>query len=292
MEKSSTLQETEQSISTYTKIICPVDFSETAMNAVEYATKIAQKFSIELYLLNVKPLLYSQLIGGNADILRETVVESKKQLDKICTEANKMLHVSCKSEVIVSYSSIDKIITGETTDKKNLIIMGTNGIDSLYQLFLGTNTFNVIQKAKCPVLIIPEKTAYSTITEVVYAWTYGKSEIYIEQALLFAKQFEANICILYIGKSKDDITTPEYQTALQNIEKLLQEKNIQYSFEHIYPDDIANGIKKQMIKKENSVLVIPVQHRNFIEIAFKGNPVKNISTDATFPVLFVHKEDH
>jgi len=292
MEKVNTIRETEPSISTYTKIICPVDFSETAMNAVEYATKVAQKFSIELYLLNVKPILYSQLMGGNADTLRETVVESKKQLNDICTEANKMLHVSCTSEVIVSYSSIDKILTGKTTDEKKFIIMGTNGIDNLYQLFLGTNTFNVIQKARCPVLIIPEKVSYSSVTEIVYAWTYGKSEIYLEQALLFAKQFDANVHILYIGKSKNDIATTEYQTALNNIEKLLQENNIQYNIEHIYPDDIVTGIKKYMLKKENSILVIPVQHRNFIEIAFKSNPVKNISTDAAFPVLFVHKEDN
>lgn len=273
----------------YTRIVCPVDFSAAAINAVEYAAKIAQKFSAKLLLLNVRPLLYTELVGGNADVLRENVGGTRNQLNDICTETNKMLHVSCEGEAVVSYSRLEKIIGNESTPG-SLIVMGTNGVDDLYQYFFGTHTFNVIKSVKCPLMLVPEKVSYFTITEFLYVWDYKKPGVFIEQAVFFAKQFEANLCLVYVSKDKAIASEERYRAAVSEMEELLNTENIIYSFEYIYSEDVVEGIDQRMAKTENSVLVVSVQQETILELLFKENLIKKLSAAASYPVIFIHGE--
>src|SRR5688572_5503695 len=111
----------------YNKIICPIDFSEAAMNAVEYAAQIAQKFSGRLFLLNVHPLLASELVAGSADALRETASDTRKKLNTICSDTNRTFQVACEAEVVVAYPRLEKMIEA-AVEEKSMIVMGTSGI--------------------------------------------------------------------------------------------------------------------------------------------------------------------
>lgn len=271
----------------YTKIICPIDFSETAINAVEYAAEIARKFSGKLFLLNVQPLLSSELVGGNADMLRDTAVDAQKRLAGICADTSRTFNVTCESEIVVAYPKLEKIINNEVKEK-TMIVMGTSGIDDLHQYFFGTNTFNVIKKVSCPVWLVPEHTSYSPLTELVYACDIEKAKTHLKQVTAFAKQLNAKVHLLYITKNETSISQEKYTALTSEIEKPLSANDINHSFEKIYSDDIADGIDQYMVKKENSLLVMPVEDYNILETIFKKSHVKKISAIASYPVLFIH----
>lgn len=271
----------------YTRIICPIDFSETAINAVEYAAQIAQKFSGKLFLLNVHPLISSELVAGNADALRETTSDNRKRLNNICSETNKSFQVACEAEVIVAYPRLEKMIEA-AVQEKSMIVMGTSGIDDLYQYFFGTNTFNVIKKVSCPVWLVPEHTSYSPVLELVYACDIEKAKKYLNQVLVFAKQLNAKIHLLHVSKNDSDIPPEKYAALTGEIEKVLSANGINHSFEKIYSDDISDETNQYMVKKENSLLVMPVQDYTILETIFKKSHIKKISAIASYPVLFIH----
>jgi nucleotide-binding universal stress UspA family protein len=270
----------------YTQIICPVDFSETAMNAIEYAMNLAHTFSTELYIINIKPLLFSQFIGGNADKLRENVLEANRRLAPLCEEAKNKFHISCKSGVIVAHDQLEKIIS-DVLEEKNLLVMGTNGVDELYQYFFGTNTFKVIQRTMRPVLMIPEEVSYSNLKEATYVLTNKKSPIPLKQVIQFVTPFNAKIHFLYIASNKEP-SDNNYLSTINEVEKMLNQTNVRYDFESVYSENVADAIDEYMISKEDNILILPVLQYAIMEAIFKKNSVKKIATTASYPVLFVH----
>src|SRR6185312_9854369 len=141
----------------FNKIICPTDFSEEANNAVEYAAKLAQVFTTKLLLLNVHqlPLVSSVALGeGISSSARESSAIAAERLKDTCNEVNKMFKVSADYEVDITTKSLSNALSAHGEDN-TLIVMGTGGVHTLTEFFFGTNTYNVIKKAKCPVLFVP-----------------------------------------------------------------------------------------------------------------------------------------
>ena len=70
-----------------------------------------------------------------------------KELEAEDIECEYILRDGKASEIILKLS--DQI-------DADLIVMGTNGKDSLSDFIMGSTAQNVIQRSKCPVLVMPE----------------------------------------------------------------------------------------------------------------------------------------
>jgi len=70
-----------------------------------------------------------------------------KELEADDVECEYLLRDGKPSEIILKLS--DEI-------NADLIVMGTNGKDSLSDFIMGSTAQNVIQRSKCPVLVMPE----------------------------------------------------------------------------------------------------------------------------------------
>ena len=142
----------------YKTILCPLDFSDASIRALEYALSLAQEADARLILLHVIESLLAE--GGASEMHRVSVAEFYRNLEGDATAQLKSVvpeqaRVWCKPEERVTrgraYREILKIAKVEGAE---LIVMGVQGKGALTRLVFGSTTHHVIQEAGCPVLTI------------------------------------------------------------------------------------------------------------------------------------------
>jgi nucleotide-binding universal stress UspA family protein len=266
------------------KIICPTDFSDVAVNGIEYAAKIAQAFNAELHVLNVQSLFPEAVIAGPN--IREAVLMASDKIKAVCDEAGRAFRISCSYDVEVTNSSLEKAIT-KKSGGDTVIVMGTNGIDDIYQYLFGTNTYNVVKKSKCPVLLVPEQISFGTIKKIVFAWDYTpRNKAAVLQVKDLMGVFKPEIIFLHVSRQFTDISGDVFRVVQEEFTSLLAEMpNVK--FEHLYSDELEEGIDHYMISSNADVLAMTFHHRNLLSRILYPSVTKGLSARASYPVLML-----
>jgi len=207
------------------KILCPTDFSETAHGAIAYAAKLAKATGCALTLLHVRSIFHFSLAGITTN-RHISAVKVAERLDEQCKEISQTFKISCNAEVVSKIGKLSSVIN-DTAKEFDLIVMGSNGADDLYQFFGGSNTYNAIVKSKTPLLLIPAGYMYSEIKTMVYAYDYLRErDLPLTMLVPFIKAVNCKLTVLqvmeeaYSKEAEDDLTDFE-KFGLQNILNLI-----------------------------------------------------------------------
>ena len=273
------------------KIVCPTDFSSAAINSTEYAAKLAQVFGAELLFVNVQQIIpvaaevsLGQGIGAE---IRENSRMASDALKKISEETNKMFNISVDYEVDITSKSIEKILASHEGDN-TMIVMGTNGADDLYQYFFGTNTYHVIKKSKCPVLVVPENVYYGSLNKIVFAWDYDpKNKFSFSLLKDFMKAFNSQIVFIHVSEQRTEISNDVFRVLRSEVESELGANN-KVEFEQIFSDNIPESINSYMIKSKADLLAITYYNRGVMRNIFHGTVAKELSKQIEYPILVLH----
>ena len=270
------------------KLLCPVDFSDTAGNAIAYAAKLAQASGATITLLNVQsPLRSGAIFGVEKKAITQAVSEKLKEISQ---EVRLIFKISCDSEVLETSGRLSKAISYKATDF-DMIVMGTNGVEDLYDFFKGSHTYNAILSSKTPVLLVPSHCMYSEIKSIVYAYSYLREhKLPMTQLLTWIKALKPNVTILQVNEEAISQDVIEEMDDWQFI--LTQywiKQDIKLSFDSIRSSEIAASINSYMHKNQSDVLALCTSHENFIKGLFNQSVLKIISEIADYPVFVFHE---
>lgn len=140
----------------YTRLLCPLDFSESSLAAFQFAVSIAKESDAHLTLLHVFDWpADDELLVEHFDAPEtRRVVEAtaRARLDALVTDDAR---VWCKSATRVGYGKpyrqILEVADSEGTD---LIVIGVRGRNPLDLALFGSTTNHVVRRASCPVLTL------------------------------------------------------------------------------------------------------------------------------------------
>lgn len=270
------------------RILCPTDFSDTAQNAIAYAAKLAHALHSDMTLLHVQ----SMFDFTPADIIygKQPIVESiQERLEAQSLEITKVFKVACYAEVESTFRKLSAVIRDKAKNY-DLIVMGTDGPDDLYQLFGGSNTYNAIVKSEISVLLIPNGYTYSAIKRMIFGYDYlGERDLPLEHLIPFVKTTDCELTVLQV---MEEAYSKEAETELQELQFLIRQRHheIPYKFDTIRSANVAKGINDYLIRKQPDVLALCSIHRNLIQDIFHKSIVKNISAVSGIPVLVFHKK--
>ena len=144
---------------TLTRILAPIDFSETAAAALKYALALADAFQARVHLLHVveDPVErhwaaeIAMLVSSNFET--EARQRSDAELAQLLTRAEREQYGAVLvTEIGSPFANIVKYARREDID---LIVMGTHGRGRVAHMLIGSVAENVVRKAPCPVLTIP-----------------------------------------------------------------------------------------------------------------------------------------
>lgn len=144
----------------FRSILCPVDFSECSLRALQYAMDMAEEADARLTVLHVveipRGLRESDFTPElDLDRLRATTeADSARRLrDLIPEEARAYCAVEIAVQGGAAYREILNVADQRHAD---LIVMGVQGRGAIDVMIFGSNTARVTRLATCPVLIVPQ----------------------------------------------------------------------------------------------------------------------------------------
>jgi nucleotide-binding universal stress UspA family protein len=140
----------------YSRIVVAYDHSELSKKALKMAMNLAkQDKQIELLVLMVlqpaRPMVYSY--GYAFEAIQDSEREEVNSIRKEIEEDLQLLPNKTRSVVIEGNPGV-MIVEFVKQNDCDLVVMGSRGLSGLKELFLGSVSHYVVQKATCPVFIV------------------------------------------------------------------------------------------------------------------------------------------
>jgi len=142
------------------RILVPVDFSDTAKKALQYAVPFAKAFDAEVVLLNVmQSYSLPPEIGYVPPELvvsqRDFIASAREELDKWCARE---IGGRARTQVLVREGvPWQEVVTVARETNTDLIVLATHGRTGLKHVLLGSVAERVARHAPCPVLVVRER---------------------------------------------------------------------------------------------------------------------------------------
>lgn len=145
----------------FQRILAPIDGSDTARRAFDFALETARENGAELIPLYVVavPIAAYQAPGFDPTIVRDTLFEEGDRLKTEALAAMQREGVKGAPRVVetaVPGGDIAECILDQArTAHCDLVVMGTHGRRGVRRLVLGSVAERFLRMACCPVLLIP-----------------------------------------------------------------------------------------------------------------------------------------
>ena len=259
------------------RILIPVDFSETSLNAARFA---------------------AQMISGKKDV---TVILYHRYEDiserEICINYLESLKKEFleKGVATVEYEhemggdlveNLDRLIQQKTA---TMIVMGIKGHSSLHDTFFGCTTLKMVERSICPLLIIPPEASFSEIKNVAFASEFKDVEsttpiVFIKSIL---EMFDPFLHIINVN--------PEYYISVN--ESYRQEKGklaamfsgFKTEFYFLGINDFNEAIDNFIRDYKIDILVTVPHYHKSVSGLFKTTHTRKLAYHSKVPLLAVHE---
>lgn len=151
-------EESDSSDRLIERILVYIDGSPSSDHALQFAVDLARRYSAEIRLLHVIPIMpiCSSVPNSWEPFSPLYMIESEAEGEEILASAlNKTTEANVKSVAKVDYGRpATRIIQAAKEEGIDLIVMGTEDKGFFARLFLGSICDHVSRHAPCPVLIM------------------------------------------------------------------------------------------------------------------------------------------
>lgn len=276
-------------------ILIPTDFSENAHNAIRYALDYFADIPVNFYILHVSHKGICKLDENQDDFLEadsemQTIQNSSLQLK----EEIKTCRISAKNpdhnffpleEDLNLVGAIRKHIADKEID---YILMGTKGASKINEKEMGSNTFEVITKVKCPILVIPGNARFRGIKNIAFVTDYNC--IYRNKIISTLSEtldlHNTPLRVLHIKSQFMGLTTAQTDNK-GFLHYFFREKK--HSFHFVENKELETGIQNFVETWEISLVSIVAKNLNFIERLLLRPAVKIVSYHTHVPFLVIHE---
>ena len=154
-------------MSTFTKILAPIDFSDPSQAALQTAAGLAKQFGADLLLVHIVPAIPD--LPSSVSILKEGQYDEALQKDAATRLAEMAQELSqrgikAKSTLGTANDTAMEIIRIANENAADLIVIATHGLTGLHHLVFGSVTEKVLRDSQCPVLVMHSKKAAAQTT--------------------------------------------------------------------------------------------------------------------------------
>ncbi|MBL0232508.1 MAG: universal stress protein [Chitinophagaceae bacterium] len=260
------------------RVIIPVDFSETSLNAARYAANMLAGKP------DVLAVLYSNYESpDDLDIIRNYQQSLKREF----LQAG-VLKVECEREM--GGDLIDNIAQLAHTSRATLIIMGITGKSAIRQAMFGSNTLRLIDKNLYPVMIIPPDAQFKGIDHVAFASDLKSVEDVTPDALITAvlEMFDPQLHIIHVTKeSYGETLPPELELEKQKLKSMFSRFDPKFHF--LVKQEFFQAIDQFIKELDIDVIITIPRHQSNATSIFKSTHTKRLAYHSHIPILAAHE---
>ncbi|MDO6436041.1 universal stress protein [Cyclobacterium sp. 1_MG-2023] len=270
-------------------ILCPTDFSECALNAIEYAARLGEKLNAELILFHVPDTEdYKKLFPKKE--LEESLHAAVSKLNclvKTVEEESLSKGLHACSSLVKEGKAVNTILEYAEENKVDLIIMGTEGVNEFKKNYIGTNASRVVQHANCDVFIIPRKVFFKPPRKMVYATDYMEEDkLAIQKVVKIAGLFDSEIDVVHVSSKENIIDKALHRSLKEELAPFAHYDKMNFVLKS-YRDDAALGLENYLITSKGNVLFTLSMKKTWFENLFTKNLSKKMSYFINKPLYVI-----
>jgi len=212
------------------KILCPIDFSDSSINAAKWILSYLDKLGggkLEfLHCINLRSR--SSMFLKMDDILKERAGRDMQELIDTLSKESTTVSLSSKIAIVDPKSYISQYATKEEFE---WIVLGTQGLTALKDITVGSVTEYLINKSSKTVLSIPAHSAMSDIKVVVLGIDAdsAEDETAIKSVIELCLKHKATLQLVHF-RSKDrdpSVIPPAFFVDYEYLDWKFEEKDSQ-----------------------------------------------------------------
>jgi nucleotide-binding universal stress UspA family protein len=277
-------------------IVCPVDFSQQSLHALDYALSLARHYNSTLVLCHVveiqvitppmEPLI---AVGSVLENVTSTASEELKKLaEGLKPRVSKLIPILCEG------TPSEETLRVAKDHSADLLVIGTHGRSGIDRLIFGSTTENILHKSTCPVLIVhtSEREFIDSARDeikpvrILLGTDFSAcSDQAFDYAVDLSKQYGAKLTAVHVNETSDDVTTTE---SLK--QKIAQRLSNGQSVE-VEPIILSGKPNKELVKfaaqNEVDLIVIGAHNLGLLRSLFFGSEAEKIIRSAPCPVLSI-----
>ena len=276
-------------------ILIPTDFSEKSHIAIRYALDYFAAVPVNFFILHVSQSTHpmemevSALFGQSSkDIQKNNTVFSALEKEiEYCQSWKKKPHHNffAAHEEVPLVEAIRKQIPENGID---IIVMGTKGGSQSNPDEMGSHTYEVITKVKCPIMVIPENAKFNRIKNIAFVTDYNS--IYRHRVIDTLSDplqlHKSPLRVLHI-RSQNARLTPSQIDNKGFLHYSFRE--IKHSFHFMENTNLEEGIQDFVDTWEISMVAMAAKNLNFIQRLMLRPNSGTINYHTDMPFLVIHE---
>ncbi|GAA0877146.1 hypothetical protein GCM10009119_01140 [Algoriphagus jejuensis] len=262
------------------KILCPTDFSECSLNAIEFATRLGEKLNAQLVLFHVlnredylKLSPMDQDGANQVDFVREKLTNLQKAVtyEGIPNGLGGCEVVFREGKIVATTLEYAKEF------KADMIVCGTEGVNELRSQILGSRASRMVEQSDRDILIVPRKVFFKPPRKFVYASDYiEEDKLAVQKVVEMASLFDSEIDIVHVSSSQKAIDKSLHHAMVEEIQPFIRYEKINFVLKS-YRDDLALGLENYLLVAKGDILVTLSKKKSFFEQIFSKNLSKKMS---------------
>ena len=276
-------------------ILIPTDFSENSQNAIRYALDYFADIPVDFYLLHIS-LKNPSLKERRTEVLSEVSGDNEMHFNPALQLQNEIeaCRMLTKNPLHNFYPIKENVLLIEAIRKQivvkeiDLILMGTKGDSPSSKDEMGSNTYEVITKVKCPIMVIPEDSHFDGIKNIAFATDYNS--LYRNKVMSTLSDalhlHDAPLRVLHI-KSNLSRLSPAQTDNRGFLHYFFKETK--HSFHVLENTNLEPGIQDFVDTWEISMVAIAAKNLNFIQRLMLRPASNTINYHSEVPFLVLHE---
>lgn len=262
------------------KILCPTDFSECSLNAIEYATRLGEKYRAELVLFHVLNREDYQKLSpsdSSGEHQMNFVLEKLQNLqDAVIKEAIKNGLKSCVS-VVKEGGIVKETLEFAGEINAGLIVVGTEGVNDFRENMIGSRASRIVEQSDGDILVIPRKVYFKAPRKLVYASDYlEEDKLAIQKIVEVARFFDSEIDLVHVTTSHKALDKSLHMTMVEEIEPFIKYDKVNFVLKS-FRDDIALGLENYLQTAKGDILVTLSEKKSFFDQIFSKSLSKKMA---------------
>ncbi len=261
-------------------ILCPTDFSECSLNAVEYAARLGEKYQARLVLFHVI---------NREDYLKLSPadVEGKYQMNFLKDKLRCLQRTVEKESLVKGLKSCEieiregEIVKGTLEFAKeiqaDLLVVGTEGMNELREKVIGSRASQMVEKGDRDTLVVPRRVFFKKPRKVVYASDYlEEDKLAIQKIVEFASFFDSEIDLVHVSSSMKALDKSLHMQMVDEVRPFINYEKVNFVLRS-FRDNLALGLENHLQTSNGDLLVTLSRKRAFFEQIFSKSVSKKMA---------------
>lgn len=259
------------------RIIIPVDFSDTSLNAARFAASMLAGKKDTLVIL------YHNYSHDSEYEIHKNYIESLQ---------NELLEkdvAAVEYELEKGGDLIDNLDRLAHTRRATLIVMGLTGRSELQQKFIGSNTLKTVDRCLYPVMIVPPDADFTNINNVAFATDFTDVENSTPTTLINAvlQLFNPILHIVNVNPEHYISVSEEVKSEQNKLEEMFSGYEKEFHFITLY--DFQDAISNFLTDHKIDMLITIPRHHSGHSSLWETSNTRKLAYHSHIPILAAHQ---